>query len=166
VSTQAVVDSLYRNLPSNGSELVLIDVNHRAGAGPIIRPEQANILATLLPPAPRLFAVTVVGNGTGDPETDEARTVAAGATDAQAKALGRLYPRDLYSLSHVALPFPPQDGLYGSEPGANENFGIRLGQVAVRGERGALIVGAETLMRASSNPFFDYMLERIEADIP
>jgi alpha-beta hydrolase superfamily lysophospholipase len=166
VSTQAVVDSLYRNLPSNGSELVLIDVNHRAGAGPIIRPEQANILATLLPPAPRLFAVTVVGNGTGDPETDEARTVAAGATDAQAKALGRLYPRDLYSLSHVALPFPPQDGLYGSEPGANENFGIRLGQEAVRGERGALIVGAETLMRASSNPFFDYMLERIEADIP
>ena len=50
--------------------------------------------------------------------------------------------------------------------GANENFGVRLGMVAVRGERGALIVGAETLMRASSNPFFDYMLERIEADIP
>ena len=38
--------------------------------------------------------------------------------------------------------------------------------VAVRGERGALIVGADTLMRASSNPFFGYMLERIEAAIP
>lgn len=166
VSTRAVVDSLYRSLPANGSELVLFDVNHRAGAGPIIRPEQANVLASLLPPAPRQFAVTVVGNAAEDASTDEARTVAAGATETQIHALGRLYPKDLYSLSHVALPFPLQDGLYGSEPGANDNFGVRLGIVAVRGERGALIVGAETLMRASSNPFFDYMLERIEADIP
>jgi alpha-beta hydrolase superfamily lysophospholipase len=166
VSTSAVVDSLYRNLPANGSELVLFDINRRAGAGPIIRPEQANVLATLLPPAQRQFAVTVVANATEDPATDEARTVAAGATDSQSKILGRLYPKDLYSLSHVALPFPPQDGLYGSEPRTDENFGVRLGLVAVRGERGALIVGAETLMRASSNPFFDYMLERIEAEIP
>jgi alpha-beta hydrolase superfamily lysophospholipase len=166
VSTRAVVDSLYRILPANGSELVLFDINRRAGAGPIIRPEQANVLASLLPPAPRSFAVTVVGNATEDSATDEARTVAAGATGTQSKALGRLYPADLYSLSHVALPFPLQDGLYGTEPGTNENFGLRLGIVAVRGERGALIVGADTLMRASSNPFFDYMLERIDADVP
>jgi len=166
VSTSAVIDSLYRNLPSNGSELVLFDVNHRAGVGPIIRPEQANALVTLLPPAPRQFAVTVVGNAAEDASTDEARTVAAGASESQLTALGRLYPKDLYSLSHVALPFPLQDGLYGSEPSGSEDFGVRLGMVAVRGERGALIVGAETLMRASSNPFFDYMLERIESGIP
>ena len=89
-----------------------------------------------------------------------------GASDATRVALTESYPRDMYSLSHVALPFPLQDGLYGSEPGPNEDFGVRLGLVAVRGERGALIVGADTLMRASSNPFFDYMLERIEADLP
>ena len=112
------------------------------------------------------FAVTVVGNAAEDASTDEARTVAAGASETQLVALGRLYPKDLYSLSHVALPFPLQDGLYGSEPSGSEDFGVRLGMVAVRGERGALIVGAETLMRASSNPFFDYMLERIEAGIP
>jgi hypothetical protein len=166
VSTRAVVDSLYRNLPPNGSELVLFDINRRAGAGPLIRPSQADALATLLPPAPRQFAVTVVGNAAENPATDEARTVAAGSTHAETKTLGPLYSSDVYSLSHVALPFPPQDGLYGSEPGSSEDFGVRLGLVAVRGERGALIVGAETLMRASSNPFFDYMLERIEADIP
>jgi len=165
VSTGAVVDSLYRSLPSNGSELVIFDRNQRAGVGPMIRASQADVLSTLLPPAPRNYAVTIVGNATADASTDEARTVAAGATDTQVRALGRLYPQDLYSLSHVALPFPPQDGLYGSDPAVNENFGVRLGTLAVRGERGALIVGADTLMRASSNPFFDYMLERIEADI-
>ncbi|HEU5136618.1 MAG TPA: alpha/beta hydrolase [Steroidobacteraceae bacterium] len=165
VSTGAVIQSLYGNLPANGSELVIFDRNHRAGVGPMIRPAQADVLPALLPPAPRRFAFTVVGNATGDAGTDEARTVAAGATGTQTRSLGLLYPQDLYSLSHVALPFPPQDGLYGSEPVADEKFGVRLGMVAVRGERGALIVGAETLMRASSNPFFGYMLERIEADI-
>ena len=166
VSTRAVVDSLYRKLPANGSELVLFDINRRAGVGPMIRPSQADALATLLPPPPRAYSVTVLGNAVVDAATDEARTIAAGKTATQANALGRLYPKDLYSLSHVALPFPLQDGLYGSEPSGSEDFGVRLGLVAVRGERGALIVGAETLMRASSNPFFDYMLTRIEADIP
>jgi hypothetical protein len=165
VSTSAVVDALYRNLPANGSELVLFDRNHRAGVGPMIRPAQADVLSSLLPAAPRNFAVTVVGNAEEDAAMDEARTVAAGATSTQTTALGRLYPRDLYSLSHVALPFPPHDGLYGSDPLASEDFGVRLGIVAVRGERGALIVSADTLMRASSNPFFDYMLARIEADV-
>jgi alpha-beta hydrolase superfamily lysophospholipase len=166
VSTGAVVQGLYGNLPANGSELVIFDRNHRAGVGPMIRPAQADVLSSLLPPAPRRFAFTIVGNATQDAATDEARTVAAGATDTQTRNLGPLYPNDVYSLSHVALPFPPQDGLYGSEPEAGENFGVRLGMVAVRGERGALIVGADTLMRASSNPFFGYMLERIEAGIP
>ncbi|HEY6125417.1 MAG TPA: hypothetical protein VIV63_12265, partial [Steroidobacteraceae bacterium] len=132
----------------------------------MIRPAQADVLSSMMPPAPRKFAVTVVGNAAGDAATDEARTVAAGATDAQSTPLGRLYPKDLYSLSHIALPFPPRDGLYGSDPVATEDFGVRLGMVAVRGERGALIVSADTLMRASSNPFFDYMMGRIEAEIP
>ena len=73
--------SLYGNLPANGSELVLFERNHRAGVGPMIRPAQANVLPSLLPPAPRKFALTVVGNATEDAATDEARTVAAGATD-------------------------------------------------------------------------------------
>jgi alpha-beta hydrolase superfamily lysophospholipase len=165
VSTGAVVQSLYGNLPANGSELVIFDRNHRAGVGPMIRPAQANVLLSLLPPSPRKFAVTVVGNAMEDASMDEARTVPAGESGMQTRELGRLYPRELYSLSHVALPFPPQDGLYGSDATANENFGVRLGTVAVRGERGALIVGADSLMRASSNPFFDYMLERIDAGI-
>jgi alpha-beta hydrolase superfamily lysophospholipase len=166
VSTTAVVQALYENLPANGSEIVLFDINRRAGVGPMIRLAQANALDGLLPPTPRNFAVTVVGNAAEDPATDEARTVLAGSTDTQVQALGRFYPRDLYSLSHIALPFPPQDGLYGSEPSGDEDFGVRLGIVAVRGERGALIVGAESLMRASSNPFFDYQLEKLMATLP
>jgi len=94
----------------------------------------------------------------------EASTTEAGATNAVATTLPQQYPADLYSLSHVALPFPADDALYGYLPAPDE-FGLRLGTVAVRGERGSLVVDADTLMRASCNPFFDYLLARIDATL-
>ena len=89
------------------------------------------------------------------------RSIPAGATEETSRPLGLSYPPDVYSLSHVALPFPPSDGLYGSDPDPNENFGLQLGAMAVRGERGALIVNLDALVRMSSNPFFPYMIDRI-----
>jgi hypothetical protein len=75
------------------------------------------------------------------------------------------YPAGLYSLSHVALPFPMTDSLYGLTPDPNESFGINLGALAPRGERNVLIASLDSLLRASSNPFFPYMIERIDQDI-
>jgi hypothetical protein len=75
------------------------------------------------------------------------------------------YPPGVFSLSHVALPFPLSDGLYGLEPDPNEDYGIALGSIAARGERGALIVSLDSLLRMSSNPFFPHLLDRIEEGI-
>ena len=79
--------------------------------------------------------------------------------------MGLFYPPGVFSLSHVALPFPLSDGLYGLEPNPDDDFGISLGTIAPRGERGVLIVSLDTLLRMSSNPFFPYLLERIEEGI-
>jgi hypothetical protein len=54
------------------------------------------------------------------------------------------------------------DSLYGMTPDPAEDFGIHLGAMAVRGERGTLIVSLDALIRMSSNPFFPYLLGRIE----
>jgi len=64
----------------------------------------------------------------------------------------------VYSLSHVALPFPVTDGLYGTQPDPAERFGVKLGTVAVRGERTVLIVSPDALMRmtASTNHGADF----------
>jgi hypothetical protein len=164
VLTSAVVDTLYAKLPANGSELVLFDRNHASETRSLIRPGNADLPNTLLPPAPRNYNVTIVTNE-GAPVV-QARVVAAGSNEQSVVALTAQFPADTFSLSHVALPFPPDDALYGSQPTNAESFGVHLGTVAVRGERGALIVSTDTLMRASSNPFFDYMLGRIDGDIP
>ena len=75
------------------------------------------------------------------------------------------YPIGVYSLSHIALPFPIDDPLYGMQPDPAENFGVSLGALAMRGEREILIVSVDSLTRMSSNPFFPYMLERIDESV-
>ena len=166
VLTSAVVDTLYVRLPKNGSELVLFDRNRHAEVRALMRPEYADVAATLLPAPPRNYTVTLVTNSTTSAAGEEAQTIAAGATATTTQLLDASYPAGMFSLSHVALPFPPGDALYGSEPSPTENFGLHLGKVEARGERGSLVVSVDTLMRASSNPFFDFLLERIDATLP
>jgi len=79
------------------------------------------------------------------------------------RALGLHYPAGLYSLSHVALPFPTSDALYRLTPYPAEDFRIRLGALAARGERNVLVTSLDALLRVASNPFFPYMIARIDA---
>jgi alpha-beta hydrolase superfamily lysophospholipase len=163
VSTRAVIDALYDKLPENGSEFVVYDLNRSAFVGPLIRSATAELLQHLLPPAVRNFSYTVITNpGTDNPSMVAVRT-AAGSGVAETEPFDAVFPRDIYSLSHVALPFPPSDGLYGDDPDPLDNFGINLGTLSTRGETGVLTTGMETLTRISFNPFFGDMLERIDA---
>lgn len=166
VSTQAVHD-LFALLPDNGSELVLFDRNRAAVVGPLVNPQSTALVDSLsAETAPRHFTLTLVTGTAGNAVAMEARTFPKGSGAVTASPLASTYPVDMYSLSHVALPFPIDDALYGREPRPDESYGVRLGTVAVRGERGTLVVGVETLMRASCNPFFDYQIERITATLP
>jgi alpha-beta hydrolase superfamily lysophospholipase len=166
VSAAAVVTALYAHLPENGSELVLFDLNRNAKLGPLVAPRVELALERLVPPAPRRYRVTLVTNADADSAAAVARSMPAGATTVEQTALGVDWPREMFSLSHVALPFPLTDGLYGLTPDPADRFGVTLGALAPRGETGLLVVGLESLMRVSSNPFFSWMRARIEATIP
>ncbi len=166
VSTRAIVDALYTVLPANGSELVLFDLNRSSKFGPLLRPGLEASLANLLPDAPRQFRTAVIANASsGAPEMVE-RTVEAGAATEEVRPLTLTYPSEVFSLSHIALPFPIDDGLYGMTPDPAEDFGVQLGAIALRGERGTLVTSIDALTRMSSNPFFPYVLERIDQGIP
>ena len=70
------------------------------------------------------------------------------------------WPRSIYSLSHVAIPFPPDDPLYG-RGGQDEELYFTLGSLEPRGERGVLQVSIENLMRLRYNPFYPYIEKSI-----
>jgi hypothetical protein len=165
VSTTAIVSALYARLPSNGSELVLFDVNRGVKFGPLLRSSTELALSRILPPGPQKYRTTIVTNtDTATSEVSE-RVIESDTVTENSRPLGLSFPPGVYSLSHVALPFPMNDSLYGLYPDPAEDFGIHLGALAPRGERNVLIVSMDTLLRISFNPFFPYMLSRIEEGI-
>lgn len=166
VSTRAIITAFYNLIPDNGSELVLFDINRGTPFGGLFTRAADTALNSMLPSPPRDFRTVIVTNaGPGDPAV-VARILDPGATEDRVVPLGVDYPADVFSLSHVALPFPVTDSLYGAAPDTtDENFGVHLGAIAARGERGALIVNLDSLLRTSFNPFFDQLLARIDRDI-
>jgi len=165
VSTAAIVDAFYDRLPENGSELVLFDVNRASKFAPLFSAAAETKVSRLLPAPPRRYRTAVVTNdGTGGGTVVE-RVIAAGASSESTRPLDLVYPPEVYSLSHIAVPFPLSDGLYGLTPDPDDDFGIELGTLAAHGEIGALVVNMNGLLRMSSNPFFAYVLERTAAGI-
>ena len=162
VSTRAIITALYLQLPSNGSELVLFDRNSNSKLGELLRPAADLALGRLLPPPPLPFRLTIIANA--DPGTAEMveRITEPGETAERTIPLNQTYPRNVFSLSHVALPFPTTDSLYGPDPDPTEDFGAHLGALAARGEVGVLLISPASLMRISWNPFFPYVMRRIE----
>ena len=166
VSTRAVISSLYAHLQENGSELVLFDVNRSIKVGPLLRRTAEGALARTMPELPQPYRITIIGNEPAQPGETFAHIIDAGATAPRIVALNIRYPQDVFSMSHVSIPFPLDDPLYGLRPDSSrEDFGVELGTLAPRGERGALVVTMEFLSRIASNPFFPFLIERIEAGI-
>jgi hypothetical protein len=84
----------------------------------------------------------------------------AGSPSIDLKPLLLDWPDHMYSLSHVALPFPQSDPLYGGRD-ANDSPGIQLGDFALRGERGTLQIPAADMLRLRWNPFYPYLEQRL-----
>ena len=164
VLTRAIVDEFYARLSPGDDELVLFDVNRRADMADFLRRPNRSFVdgleARALP-----FALTLVTNANTDASANEETVVARhkpmNATTMTTTPLNLTWPRSFYSLSHVAMVFPPHDQLYGANPTA----AVPIGAIQARGERNVLRVSMENLMRARHNPFFDYMAQRIRTAI-
>ena len=160
VSTPAVFARLYDRLPANGSEIVLYDVNRAATLAPMLRLATLGLAGQMPSPGAHPYASALIG---ADAEGNGVATLRAPDGTERVEGLGQPYPRDIFSLSHIALPFPSWDGLYGYAPDGRESFGISLGSLVARGETGTLGISLDGIGRLSSNPFFDDMLARIGA---
>jgi len=164
VRAEAVVDVLLEHLAPERHELVLFDVNRLNAAKALLVADPGPLTARLLAMPARTFALTVITNE--DAQTEQVRELAAaaGSTAQASRPLGLAWPRTVFSLAHVALPFPPDDPLYGFEAPADANH-VQLGRVSVHGENGVLAIPDWVLTRQRSNPFHAYSLERIDGFI-
>lgn len=168
VSTPALINNLYGYLPDNGSELVLFDINRDTAFIPLFRPVFVNMMSKMLPNLPQHYRITIIGNSTNGDSCAVERTALPGETDYTTRELRLIYPPNVFSLSHISLPFPENDSLYGScpDPETKDEFGLNLGLISnAQGERGVLEINTNLFFRISSNPLFSYLLERIDGAI-
>ena len=166
VNATAVMRTLYAHLPANGSEVVLFDVNRNHRFDSLLKASALAAVTRMVPRGVQPYTTTVIANAAENDDHTVTRVTAAGKTTTETTPLPIAYPETIFSLSHIALPFPSNDPLYGTDPDMSENYGIRLGTVAPRGERGALILNLSDVLRIISNPFYPYVRERIEALLP
>jgi alpha-beta hydrolase superfamily lysophospholipase len=155
----ASLKRLYARVLAADSELVLFDANRSAAVSAFLTPAAGEMLALAAPGRTFPFAVTLVTNESPRSDAVVARTFAPGARTATVRPLDLAWPRGVYSLSHVALPFPPDDPVYGTQ--GPRRGPLPFGTLEIRGERGVFVVPASEVARLRSNPFFPYLAERV-----
>jgi len=159
VRTDAVIHELYDRLDNDASELVLFDVNRQARIASFFRADAAGPL----PASPRGYRLTIVTNASPDTLDVVEQTTAAGSAEATVRPLKLSWPASVFSLTHIALPFPANDPVFGTGPPTEASAGLRLGALEPRGEKQLLLVPVEQFMRLSYNPFYPYLEERLRS---
>ena len=159
VLAPALVNNLFRRLPAGRHELVLFDINAQARIGPLLRWSPAEMLDALGGADHQSFALNVVTNKDSDSPAVIEQRWASGEDTAIETEIELQWPEDVYSLSHVALPFPPDDPLYGGEP-SGPSPGVQLGNLSFRGEKEVLKVSPTAMLRLRWNPFYSYLEQR------
>ena len=161
VSNSAVVDRLLTHLDGETHEFVLFDINRRGANASLLVTDPGPFTNQLLA-APELpFTLTVITNADGSSDAVVARRrVPRSATVDEDVPLGLAWPAATLSLSHIALPFPPDDPLYGRVHPGNDAE-IFLGHPGLQGERGLLRFSSDWLVRLRNNPFHSYLEQRV-----
>jgi hypothetical protein len=161
VSTDAVVDSLLKKLAPHRHELVLFDINRYAFKQSLLVSDPGPLTNRLMKDETLPFSVTLITNENRESSSIITRYKAPFSLEAsKTEMLNLAWPRGVISLSHVALPFPPDDPLYGQRPPGNEDV-LFLGQMALQGERGLLKIPGDFLLRLRHNPFYSYLETRV-----
>ena len=159
VSTPALVNGLFKHLADGGHELVLFDINHKPEMTALMKWDSAKLLESLQSISEQTFTLSIATNN----HVQNQDVIIYSLHPNKEKSIDSIrlkWPMDIYSLAHVALPFPGNDPLYGGHP-EGKNSGIHLGNIALRGERNVLRIPESEMMRLRWNPFYPYIETRV-----
>ncbi|MEJ2084408.1 MAG: alpha/beta hydrolase [Acidobacteriota bacterium] len=161
-ATVPAVTSLSRwfgRLEGGHDELVIFDVNRVAQAEMFLGPSVDILMTTLDEGHPYPFELSIVGNESEQTLDLVERVWRPGAMIPRQRSIDLSWPLGVFSLSHVAIPFPPEDPIYGV--GSSQQLPFPFGRLEARGENGVLTVPITLLMRLRYNPFFSYVDQRV-----
>jgi alpha-beta hydrolase superfamily lysophospholipase len=157
VSARAIVTNLYDKVPANGSELVVYDINRSSTLLHLMKDLPGDPADYFESAAPLNFGVTILRNRNRYSLEIDSWTLAAGQSIPVVDRTNFNWPRGIYSLSHIAVPFRADDQVYGDGSVRNDNNpGVVFGALAPRGEQGVLQLTSDYFLRTRYNPFFGF----------
>ena len=166
LAMQSVVDStvvvpklitvLFDRLESEASELFLFDINRVDKLCNLVNLSFENSVLPTLERIDRPFRLSVLRNAHASSEELLLRIRDDGQWTEE--TLDVVWPEGVISLSHVAVPFPPNDPVYGNHP---TQAYVSLGTISMRAEPNALMVPSSMFVRCRQNPFYEFMEDRV-----
>jgi hypothetical protein len=139
---------------------VLFDIDRSAHMEPFLAYDPVEDIKQLFADSQLPFTTTLLTNIEPDTQEIYARHRLAGPTKVAGEQIDLAWPDGIYSLSHSALPFPPDDPVNGEKAPKDRQL-VYLGRKDLRGERGLFIMPATELLRLSYNPFYSYLEKRV-----
>lgn len=159
VSTPVVFSGLYDRLNSTANELVVFDINRQTGIDELLASDPMARIQAWPGDAQSRFVCELITNQDPTSRRVAAHRSIGGRTVEPSKPLAWQWPDGVHSLSHVALPFPSEDPLYGASD-AVSSPGIALGKITLSGERGVIKIPASEMLRLKYHPFYPYLEQR------
>jgi alpha-beta hydrolase superfamily lysophospholipase len=156
VLAPALIANLFDRLSPGGHQLVLFDINHISKLQYLLKWRPDSMIDALEQRPHDSYKLTVLTNEDNPDGPIEAHHWLARQAKKTEESLSLIWPKRVYSLSHVALPFPAEDPIYGRQQN-KENPGVYLGNIAFHGERGVLKTSPSEMLRLRWNPFYSYL---------
>jgi alpha-beta hydrolase superfamily lysophospholipase len=160
VSVSALVNELFEQLPDRSHELVLFDVNRIDVVEYMLKLDPNKHIKALSENPTNRFVLSLVTNRNNKSNQMIVRTWKPGHDVPSQTDINLTWPKKIFSLGHIALPFPEQDPLYGAGQ-QKDSPGIQLGNFAMWGETGMIQIPASDMLRIHWNPFYPYLEQRI-----
>jgi hypothetical protein len=156
ISVTDTINHLYKRLPKGDHTLVLFDINNNFNNNLLVKKYVHDKIED------------IKTNSTGQNYTLDLISDMNSSDDRiklirnkkVIKELPYIWPKNLFSLSHVAMPISKNDPLYGNI-NAPKSPGVTLGHLAMYGESSVLQISPSAILRQRWNPFYDYTQERI-----
>lgn len=162
VGSTAVKEILFDKLPRNGSRLIVYDVNRHSAAASLMHNVPTDVIESLTDRAPLAYDLVVLQNRNRASFEVDAVSLLAGSAEPQITPTNMQWPVDVYSLSHIALPFRPDDAVYGDgRLRTGDRNGVVLGAMSPRGESGVLSLPPAYFLRVRHNPFHRFQSQEL-----
>lgn len=162
LAMQSVVDAtvvvpklitlLFDRLSSESSELVLFDVNRMERLSNLLNLSFESTVRPRLAREDRPYKLSVLRNQSGD--SNQVALFVRQQGRWSERPVDGVWPLGVVSLSHVAVPFSPEDPVYGQ---SNAGYRYSLGTISMRAEPQALMIPSSLFARCRHNPFYGFM---------